>query len=93
MEERIKREHEKSQAALIGFLNIDLELAWTFLRIAQTGFGTDPNHPRSSLAKARDALRTIRRFQNHVEDPVASENIRSKADALEKALDAFAILN
>jgi hypothetical protein len=89
MEEPIRAEREKSQVALVRFLTTDLKLAYTFLGIAQ--IDSDPYQSWSAIAKARDALETIRGFQVHVEDPVASENIRSKADALENALKAFAV--
>jgi hypothetical protein len=91
MEESIRAEREKSQTALVAFLTTDLNLARTFLKIAQTKIDSDPDHSKSAVAKARDALSVIRRFQIHVEDPVASENIQSKAEALEKALKAFAV--
>jgi hypothetical protein len=89
MEVPIRAEREKSQVALVRFLTTDLKLAHTFLGIAQ--IDSDPYQSWSAVAKARDALKTIRRFQIHVEDPVASEDIRSKAEALEKALKAFAV--
>ena len=82
MEEGIRREREKSQAALIAFLTTVLNLAHTFLKIARTEIDISPDHSKSAVAKARDALRAIRRFQMHVEDPVVSVNIRSKAEAL-----------
>jgi hypothetical protein len=93
VEEDVGKEHEKSQAALIGFLKADLELGFTLLGIAKTKPDTDPNHSKSAVAKARDALRTIRRFRIHVEDPVASANIGARAEALEKALDALRVWN
>jgi hypothetical protein len=91
VEERIRAEREKSQTALVVFLTTDLNLAHTFLGIAQTKINSDPDHSRFASAKARDALRTIRRFQSHIEDPAASANIRSRADALESSLKSFAV--
>ena len=77
------------QASLIRFLTTDLQLAFTELRTAEVESGSHPDHSRFALAKAREALKMIRRFESRIEDPGAAEEIQARADALESALKRF----
>ncbi len=81
--------HAKSQAALIEFLRADIELAFTFLRTAEIEAASDPEHCHAALAKARDAVDTIRRLEASFEDREIEATLRSKRDELEAALSAW----
>jgi len=88
-EERVRVEYAQSQAVLIKFLSVGLDLAFTMLRTAEMEDQSDPDHSRSALVQVRTALDTIRRFEGGVEDARASRDIRGRANELEAALNAF----
>ena len=44
------------------FLNTEIELATTFIRIAKTELSIDPEHAARALDKAREAVKTVRHF-------------------------------
>jgi hypothetical protein len=79
----------RSQENLIQYLNVDLDLAFTFLETARIEAGFDARHSKSAVEKARTALASIRRFQRHVEDQNALAKINDRANQLEAAIDEF----
>jgi len=74
---------------LIEFLNLDLDLSFTFLKTAQIEAGRDDVHCRPALEKAQEALLSIRRFQGRAEDPNDRQKIQVRANELEVALNVF----
>ena len=80
----------RTQANLIQYLNIDLDLAFTFLETARIVAESNARHSKSAVEKARTALASIRKFQRHVEDQNAAASINDQANRLEVAINAFA---
>jgi hypothetical protein len=77
------------QTALINFLTTNLQVAFAELKTAEAKAGSNPARARFALAKAREALKMVRRFEGRVEDPGVAEDIQTRADALESALRAL----
>ncbi len=78
---------ERGQKALIEFLNLDIDLAFTFLETAKIGFEVNPADSATALDKVRAALVYIRQSQGHIEDSGEVLKIQERADQLEAALD------
>ena len=78
----------QSQEELIKFLFVDIDLAFTLLERAaikdhnRTGY-------QSELEKAQAALRTIRKFEGRIQDPAKWQEIHSRANELEEAIEKF----
>ena len=79
----------RTQDNLIQYLNVDLDLAFTFLQTVRIEIGFDAKHSNAVVEKARIALASIRKFQRHVEDQNASAKINDRASRLEAAIDGF----
>jgi hypothetical protein len=77
-----------SQALLIEFLSTDLDLAFTFLDLAQMYIQSDPDHFRGLMQKARRVLETVRKFEERIQDPRARQATRERGDSLEAAMAA-----
>jgi len=80
---------QDTQAALIKFLVADLKVVFTELKTAEIDAPTNPDQSRCALAKARVALKMVRRFEGRVEDAATARNIQARADALESALNSL----
>jgi hypothetical protein len=78
-----------AQALLIDFLSVDLDLAFTFLQTAAIEADSDPAHCRAAFQKAVVAFGSIRRFQEHIEDPKQRQQIRDRTDELKAAFHSF----
>jgi hypothetical protein len=76
---------EQSQQALIGFLEADLDIAFTFLEIANLKT-TDPDRSRSLREKANVAVEKIRQMNGRVQDPAIGQRIHARVNKLESAL-------
>ena len=76
---------ETAQRRLIEFLETDLELAFTFVNMAQTrGEG-----PRERLLQhARKAVDAVRGFEGRMSDPREWTSIHERADELQRLLSA-----
>jgi hypothetical protein len=79
----------RSERLLLGLLQADLELAFTFLQTAAIEAGTDAVHGESALSKARTVLEAIRRFQGRVKDPKVWVIFRDRANELQACIEAF----
>jgi hypothetical protein len=79
----------RSQKSLIEFLEVDLDLAFTFLQTAVIEAGSDEEHCRSAFKKAQLALDSILRFQERIEDASQSKKIQGRTNELKLAIDAF----
>ncbi len=66
------------QNSLREFIQIDLDLAFTFVDTARLARGLE--HREQALGAAKKALETIRRLQRRIEDPEISNEINSRAD-------------
>jgi hypothetical protein len=82
----------RSQRALIEFLNVDLNLAFTFLRSVRTEAGLKPDYYEEAIDKVRIALESVRRFQGRIEDPEAWQAIHHRANELEVEIEKLANL-
>jgi len=88
-QERFHALKAKNQEALIEFLRVDLDLAFTFLETARIESGSDPEHCKAALEKVRVALESIRRFHSRIANSVERDRIQVRSDKLEAALGAF----
>ena len=79
-QDHAKAERAKNQAALMKFLG---------KRSAEIEARCDPDHSSTDRAKASQAIGTIRRLAVLLEDPTAVDEIKTKADALEAALNVL----
>jgi hypothetical protein len=84
--ESIQR-HVKTQAALVEFLQSDLDLSFTMLKTAAIERASDPIHYQAALERARKALATIRILSGRVEDPASWQAIHDRTDRLERELE------
>jgi hypothetical protein len=82
--------HARNQAALIDFLQADVELGFTFLETARIDAGTDPVHCRALLVKIREALDVIRILAARIDDPDRRKEITERADELEAGVTTLA---
>jgi hypothetical protein len=80
----------ESQSALVDFLNIELDLGFTFLELARTERDLDPPQASRLTGKIAEVLQTVRGFIPRVTDSAVAAGIGSRADSLESELAAFA---
>lgn len=80
---------DRSQKALLDFLETALSLGFTFLRIAETEATLDRVHSIRAFGKAQGSLDTVRQFQGRIEDPAEWQKAQTRANELERAIDAF----
>jgi hypothetical protein len=78
----------RSQRLLVQFLEVDLDLAFTFLQTAGLEAGVDIAHYHQAMGRAQTALDSIRHFQGRITDPDQSRRIRDRANQLEAAIAA-----
>jgi hypothetical protein len=78
---------ETAQRRLIEFLETDLELAFTFVSMAQTR-REGPSRQRL-LQHAREAVDAVRRFEGRITDARAGAAIHERADELQRLLSTF----
>lgn len=78
---------EQREQALIAFLTIELDLAFTLVSLAQQ-HRRDEDRERS-LQKARKALEAVKHFGEGIADDQASDRIQTRAAELERLLSAF----
>jgi hypothetical protein len=79
-QDHAKAERAKNQSALLKFLGS---------RSAEIEARRDPDHSMTGRAKASQAIGTIRRLAILLDDPIAVDEIKAKADALEATLNLF----
>ena len=77
----------ESQAALIQFLTIDLQIAATFLQTARLEAYLDPVRVPEVLAKVRVAVRAIRHLSGGVEDCSVWQDIHRRTNEIENELN------
>jgi hypothetical protein len=80
--------HAQNQVALIDFLTLDLDLAFTILRTAEMEAKDHPEHYRSALTKVQAALDTIQSLGSRIEDLRAWTTIHDRANELKSAFEA-----
>jgi hypothetical protein len=73
---------DQSQRRLIEFLKVDLELGFTFTRMAQTR----DNGYKRLLQNARKVLESVRRLEGRIVDRTARKEIHERADELKRLL-------
>ena len=76
----------QAQQLLAEFLRVDMELAFTLLRTAETEKAADS---QAALAKVREALSAIRHLTGRILNPTTWSEIHAKANELERALRAL----
>lgn len=86
---RLREARRQGQAVLIDFINADLDLAFTFLEIAQVEGPDNPLHTSWTLPKAFAAVESIRHFIRKVEDSELRRELFGRADQLEEALARY----
>ena len=75
---------ETTQKRLIGFLQTDLDLGFTFVKMAQT---REAGPARERLVQnARKVVEAVRRFEGRIADPKAWKAIKERADELQHVL-------
>jgi hypothetical protein len=82
--------HGQNQEVLTALLSTDLELAHTFLEIAETT--DDSEHRAASFAHAKNAVESLRTLFRWIEDPVTRKRFETRADKLELELKRAAKL-
>ena len=79
-----------AQQLLVEYLRVDVELAFTLLRMAEIEEAADsPTRKLAALAKVREALSAIRHLTGRILNPTTWSEIHAKANELERALKAF----
>jgi hypothetical protein len=78
---------EQTQQRLVEFLETDLDLAFTFVRMAQTR--EKANARNRLLRNARRVLEAVRRFEGRIVDAKAWSTVHERADELERLLSTF----
>jgi hypothetical protein len=86
MQEDVPELLARSQTNLIDFLRTDLQVAFTFLDTARIDIKDVPAHCKALLAKAREALDSIRHLAPQIDDSDARKDILARADELESAI-------
>jgi hypothetical protein len=76
---------DQAQHRLIDFLHADLDLAFTYLKMAQTR----ENGRERLLENARKVLHATQHFEGRVADKNAWTAIHERAGELERALSGF----
>lgn len=77
----------RSQALLLEFLSLDLDLAITYIDTARAT--TDLRQSRRFIGYAWSALETVRFLASRIEKPDARESIQGRVKEVEEALFAF----
>jgi hypothetical protein len=80
------RLHARTEAALVHFLQADLNLAFTMLNTAEISKGSDSDHYAAMIRRVRQSLDTIRCLEGRIQDPAAWGLVHDRADELEEAL-------
>jgi hypothetical protein len=65
---------------------VDLDLAFTLLERAEIKASQRTCY-QFQLEKAQAALRTIRKFEGRIEDPATRQEIHTRANELEEAIE------
>jgi hypothetical protein len=79
--------HERGHRNLIGFLEIEIDLATTFSGMARK---TDsPTHRAKLLENTRKAVATIRHFSDRIADVPTRTKLNKVADKLEKKISGI----
>jgi hypothetical protein len=89
MDNRLNELQAKAQAALIEFINNDLDLAFTMIETARIEAEFDPQEVAAVLEHIRQAWMTIRHFTSRVQDQSARAQINFRTDQLEAAVAEF----
>jgi hypothetical protein len=71
----------ESQENLVRFLHVDLDVAGTFLDLAQ---GTSSEHRAQLVEKVHSVIKTTRQFEGRVQDPWQRSEIQEKLERLAK---------
>ena len=87
LQESLARMNSRGQELLLEFLNIDLDLAFTFLNTARIERTKNPDHSTAAAKKAEAALYTIRSLDVRIENRNEWEKIQSRVAKLEAELD------
>jgi len=82
-------ENVSTQRELVNFLMVDLDLAFTFLQTARLEIEDSPERFRLAVSKAREALKTIRRFEVRIADEETRSRIQNRSNQLEAAIAAL----
>jgi hypothetical protein len=78
---------EAAQRRLVEFLEVDLDLGFTYLKMAET---REERRSRERLRRnARRAVEAVRRFEGRITDPTEWTAIHERADELQRLLSAF----
>ena len=75
---------ERHQEVLTSLLSTDLELAYTFLEVAEVT--NDPEHRAASFEHAKTAVSSIRSLFRWIEDADTRRHFEHRADKLETAI-------
>jgi hypothetical protein len=78
----------KSQKALLDFLQTDLDIAFTMLRMVE--LTSNPEHYHSALGEIRQTVHAIRNLQGRIENPELWKTIHNRANELERTLESLA---
>jgi hypothetical protein len=74
--------HKRGQDNLTRFLQVEVELAHTFLKMSET---TDsPDHRARLLRTIREAIKTIERFESRIDDASVRAELRREAAKLQE---------
>jgi hypothetical protein len=76
---------EQTQPRLIEFLNLELDLASTYIKMAETR----ENGRERLLRNARTALEAVRRFEKRIAYAKTWAAIHERADELKQLLSTF----
>ncbi len=81
---------EQSQRCLVDFLNVEINLAFTFVdRAAVERDQGNFDHYRHTKAEARKAVNTLHQFVDRVSNPQVRAAIRERSAELERAIAAL----
>jgi hypothetical protein len=78
---------QRSQVALIDFLNTEVDLGLTLLKTAD--LTNNPTHGKQAVAMAIEAVATVRLFQDRIRDPAAWRKIQTRTDDLASRFSAY----
>jgi hypothetical protein len=84
---RLKGNHSEVQVALVDFLEQDLTLAFTLLKMLDPRFGpVGKEHAKAAISEAQAVLKAVRRLEPRIKDDEIRDRIQQRADELEAAL-------
>ena len=79
----------RAQQNLVDFLHTELELGFTFAKTAELEASmNNREHFERAREHAASAIETIRRFESRITDSQALEEIRRRADELQKLMSS-----